>query len=334
MHREGNNYILSIRYLQAQNIIIEPVIIVIITSLIHPLWIYLLTFTFDLGAFGNGLSISLTNLLNFLLIILITKFKAHPEAIVPLFTKESFMDFKEYLNIAIPTLFMICLETWNYEIITLMSGYLPDENQRNAHIILINFSALVYMFPFSLGITSANIVGNYIGGFYPKKAKIAANFILLFTASLSAFFFITFNITRPFLPRIFSSNEKIIEIVNILLIYYFFYQFFDFITTCFCGIYRGLGMQKIIAYTNLVCFYIISLPLNYYLTFPLGLEVYGIRINYIVVIFLLFLVYAYIYMKVDFYEICKVTKKRLTHDQNNIEKSSINNSEMISIAVK
>jgi len=214
---------------------------------------------------------------------------------------------------------MICLESWNYEIITLMSGYLKSEDQRNSHIILVNFGSIIYMFPFALGITSSNIIGKYVGGFYPGKTELVSKFILIFASVLSFVLFIILILSRSLLPKIFSSNQDIVEIVDKLLVYYFFYQFFDFITTTFCGIFRGLGMQKMIAIANFVCFYIISLPLNYYLTFTLGFEVYGIRITYNIVIFLLFVVYCLIYRYcIDFNKICDVTKTRLIHDQNNI----------------
>lgn len=241
-----------------------------------------------------------------------------------MFTKESFKDFREFFKISFPTLLMICLETWNYEIITLMTGYIKDENHRNSHIIIVNFSSMVYMFPFALGVTSSNIVGKYIGGFFPKKAEFASYFIMVYSTLISLVIFTAINCFRGVLPSVFSNNLMIQDVVYVLLLYYSFYQFFDFLTTSFCGIYRGLGLQKIIAIANSICFYVISIPLNYVLTFTLELGVYGTRINFIAIIVLLFSVYSLIYkFKVDFLEICQITKNRLSHDQKNIENSEI-----------
>jgi len=100
-----------------------------------------------------------------------------------------------------------------------------------------------------------------------------------------------------------------------LIIYYIFYEFFDFLTTSYAGMFRGLGMQSIISWANFVCFYIISIPLCYLLVYPAGLGIYGNWISYLIAIIALVFLYSYIYLKkVDFHQICYESKRRLSRD--------------------
>jgi len=301
---------------------------------LHPFWIYLLTIVFDFGAFGNGLSISITNTINFFLLYFATLWKSKKEALVQFFISETFMDIKQFFKIALPSLFMICLEGWNYQIITVMTGYIKHQDQRNAHILLLNLTSVVYMFPFALSVSASNAVGKYIGRNDPQGSKIVCNMIILFSTISSLFVFLLLHCVRVFLPYIFTSDESLAYIMKDLLIYYLFYELFEFLTTSFAGIFRGLGLQKIIAVANLICFYVISIPLNYLLTFTANYGIYGTWISYIVVIVLLTTVYGCIYyIKVDFDDICQITSKRLSEAQFVIDGSdnSRRNSSIVSI---
>jgi len=318
------------RFLQAQTIIIWPVLCIIITSVLHPVWIFLLTKVGDTGAFGNGLSISVTNTFNFILLYFVTRFKAKEETLVNFFVKETFMDIKEFFNIALPSMFMVCLEGWNYQIITILSGYIEDQDQRNSHILLLNISSVIYMFPFALSVTASNIVGKYIGKHQPQSADVVCKMIIVYTSIVSFILFVLLQCFRTLIPYIFTADENLASIMKILLIYYTFYEIFDFMTTSYAGMFRGLGLQKIIAVANLICFYVISIPLNILLTFPAELGIYGTWISYLVVIVMLVSVYTVIYFfKVDFDEICHITNRRLSvaqsiiDEQENSRKSSM-----------
>jgi len=122
-------------------------------------------------------------------------------------------------------------------------------------------------------------------------------------------------IVRPFVPYMWTDKEDIAEVMKTLITYYIFYEFFDFLTTSYAGMFRGLGMQTIISVANFVCFYLISIPLCYVLTYPSKWGIYGNWLSYIIAIIILVLLYSYIYLrKVDFYRICQDSKRRLSHD--------------------
>jgi len=196
-----------------------------------------------------------------------------------------------------------------------MTGYLEDVNQRNAHLLVVNFSVIVYMFPFGLSVGASNIVGKYIGASQPKKAYYSSNMIIVFSQILSVIVICLLFVLQAFIPKILTNEIEVRKILEVLLMYFYFFCIFNFVTVSFAGIYRGIGYQMIIAVVNFICFYIFSIPLAYLLTFPLEFEVYGTRISYLIIVVILYVSYFAIYkFKVDFDIICNETVKRLQSD--------------------
>jgi MATE family multidrug resistance protein len=302
------------RFLQAQGIYIPTIFIVLTTSLIHPLWLYLFFNVFDWGAFGNGFAASITNMLNFFLLSILI-IKKSKKGTYFMLNADSFRGWKEFLAVAIPSSLMICLETWNYQITAIMTGYLADKNEINGNVILLNLSLFFYMFPFGLSVACSNLVGKYVGRFSVKATELSCKMSVVYTL-ICSFLVMTFlAIVRPWLPYIYTNDEKLADVVKNLIVYYIFYEFFDFLTTSYAGMFRGLGMQNIISVANFICFYVISIPLCYWLTYPAGYGIYGNWTSYIISIVCLVALYSVIYLKkVDFYQICKDSHKRLSQD--------------------
>jgi len=257
---------------------------------------------------------SVTNILNFFLVAALTKYKSKPEAFF-FINKDSLKGWKEFFAVAIPSCLMICLETWNYQITAVMTAYLADQDQINGNVILLNLSLFFYMFPFGLAVASSNLVGKYVGRFSVKATEMSCKLSVVFTLACSFLVMTFLTIIRPFIPYIYTTDEKLVDVVKTLIIYYIFYEFFDFLTTSYAGMFRGLGMQTIISVANFVCFYIVSIPLCYALTYPAGWGIYGNWISYIIAIIMLVLCYTFIYIRhVDYYQICKESQKRLSRD--------------------
>jgi len=258
---------------------------------------------------------------------------SHPETLTP-FNSESFAGFKEFLRIAFPSCLMICLETWNYQITGIMTGYLP-EVQIESNSIVLNVSLFFYMFPFGLSVASSNLVGKFVGRFSVQATEYACKMSIIFTLICSLLVMILLLIVRPFLPLIYTDVEEEVNIIKDILLMYAFYEFFDFLTTSYAGMYRGLGMQNIIAFANFVCFYIISIPLCYLLTYPFEMEIYGTWTSYILAIICLVFFYSLIYVKkVDYYKICKESSKRLSHDSHKVDELNSRSNSQVNLIQK
>jgi len=57
---------------------------------------------------------------------------------------DTFKNLGPYMNMAIPSTLMICLEWWAKEAFTLMSGYISVPTVA-ANVILFNISGVIYM---------------------------------------------------------------------------------------------------------------------------------------------------------------------------------------------
>ncbi len=302
------------RFLLAQGIFIPPIFMVLVSSILHPLWVYIFFNALDMGAFGNGLSCSITNLLNYVFLLLILKKYSNKDALF-FINKDSFVGFKEFFSIAIPSMLMLCLESWNYQIINFMVGYLDDLLQENVNSFTISFSSMMYMFPFGLSVSSANTIGQLVGDYEPKKTQVATKCIVIFTTIFALIIAIFLCAFKNLAPYIFTSKEKEVELMQNLLWIYLFYNVNDVFNNSYAGIFRGLGMQKTISVVNFICYYIVSLPLTYLLVFECGYGVYGVWSAYVVTIYLMLFSYIFIHLKyVDYDKICEEANKRLSTD--------------------
>ncbi|KAL5983848.1 hypothetical protein ACLOJK_017944 [Asimina triloba] len=81
----------------------------------------------------------------------------------------------QLLALAVPSCVGICLEWWCYEIMTVLSGYLPDPRAAVATTaILMQTLNLCYTLSMSLGSCASTRVGNELGSGAPNKARFAA----------------------------------------------------------------------------------------------------------------------------------------------------------------
>ena len=95
-------------------------------------------------------------------------------------------------------------------------------------------------------------------------------------------FAILFLMINNFLPKVFSSDLQIVNLASKLLIIAALFQLFDGIQVTIVGILRGLEDFKIPTLISLVGYWIIALPLAYWLAFILQLETVGVWIGLLV----------------------------------------------------
>ena len=91
--------------------------------------------------------------------------------------------------------------------------------------------------------------------------------------TLSALMFVLF--PRP-LMRLFTTDASVISAGVILMIIAAFFQLFDGVQTVTTGALRGLGDTKSAMLLNLICYWIIGVPLGYALCFHWHMGAAGI----------------------------------------------------------
>jgi MATE family multidrug resistance protein len=76
--------------------------------------------------------------------------------------KRSFQNLGFYLKIGVPGALLTCYEWWAFEILTIFAGMIST-TALGAHIIIYQWSILVFMVPLGAAQAASTLTGNFIG---------------------------------------------------------------------------------------------------------------------------------------------------------------------------
>jgi MATE family multidrug resistance protein len=145
-----------------------------------------------------------------------------------------------------------------------------------AHQIAITLAALTYMV--ASGVASAATIktGNYLGQKLftdLRRSAIASYHVAIIFMSCTAILFV---LASSLLPFIYTNDLKVVEIAAQLLIIAGFFQLFDGTQVVGLGVLRGVGDVNVPTIITFLSYWIIGIPLGYFLGIYLGIGVKGI----------------------------------------------------------
>ena len=152
----------------------------------------------------------------------------------------------------------------------------------SAHLIAINFSALLFMVPLGLASAVTTRVGNALGRGEPDAARYAGLIgllIVLFTQTLSATTMLLF---PAYIVRIYTGDAAIASIAIGLLFYSAIFQYADGIQIVAAGALRGLKDTLVPMFINILSYLVLGLSAGYYLTFNKAMGPAGMWIGMII----------------------------------------------------
>jgi MATE family multidrug resistance protein len=165
--------------------------------------------------------------------------------------------------------------------------------QQAAHQVAINLAAVTYML--ASGVASAATIktGNNFGkqAYHElRKSAIASYHVIIGFMSLTALLFVFAN---TLLPYIYTEDHAVIAIAAQLLIIAGFFQLFDGTQVVGLGVLRGIGDVNIPTIITFIAYWLIGIPLGYYLGITMKIGVngiwYGLTIGLLTASLLLFL---------------------------------------------
>jgi multidrug resistance protein, MATE family len=145
-----------------------------------------------------------------------------------------------------------------------------------AHQIAINLASITYMMSSGLSAAAAIKSGNYFGAKNHNKLQLATNasyHVVIVFMCLTALIFTFGNYA---LPWMYTSDINVIVIAAQLLIIAALFQLFDGTQVVGLGVLRGIGDVNIPTFITFLAYWVIGLPLGYYLGISLALGVSGI----------------------------------------------------------
>jgi MATE family multidrug resistance protein len=148
--------------------------------------------------------------------------------------------------------------------------------EQAAHQVAINLASITYMI--SSGIASAATIktGNNLGksNFNDlRKSALASYHVIILFMAITAVIFI---LASSLLPYIYTEDLSVVRIASHLLIIAGFFQLFDGTQVVGLGVLRGLGDVNYPTVITFFAYWVLGIPLGYFLGIQLGFGVNGI----------------------------------------------------------
>ncbi len=185
---------------------------------------------------------------------------------------------KRLLQIGAPAAGQILMEVGAWNLATFSAGYL-NPVALATHQIVLNYASVTYMVPLGISAAAAVSVGHAIGaGDLPRARRAGWMALGLGTGFmlLAALVFLLW--PRP-LIELFSRDPRVLAVGPALLGIVAAFEVFDGIQTVSTGALRGLGETQAPMWANFVAYFVLGLPLGFYLCFGLEWGIYGLWIG-------------------------------------------------------
>ena len=236
----------------------------------------------ELGGAGNAIAVSLTYTVLFFIALFLTL--KHPKINkYQIFKKEGirFKYWGEIFKLGIPIAIATALETVVFSTLSLMVSRF-DTTIIASHQAALNFSGFLYSLPVSVANTATIIVAYHVGAKNYKLAKsytalsVALGVISAGTAGLIVLLFDTQ------IPYLYSTDSGVIDLTAHLLIFAIGFALCDSFASALAGVLRGYKKVVPICVAMFVGYYIVGIPVAYYLVFTKGVGIDGLWIGWII----------------------------------------------------
>ncbi len=272
------------RYLQGMGVV-KPVTFALVTANLINLagnWLLIYGhFGFPaLGVRGSALSTVAARMYMalFLLVVAVLHERKRGLALFTKFPQPNRQRIVRILRLGGPAATQMIFEIGAFGAATVIAAKLSPEALA-AHQVALNIASVTYMVPLGIAAASAVAVGHAVGAGDPARARRAgwlAIFMAIGFMALMAVLLIAFPTA---ICRIYSPDPRVLAIGVPLLALAAAFQIFDGIQTAATGSLRGLGHTKAPMILNFIGYWVIGLPLGYFLCFHTGLGVFGVWIG-------------------------------------------------------
>ncbi|XP_069459712.1 multidrug and toxin extrusion protein 2 isoform X12 [Ovis canadensis] len=219
-------YSLQAKYLQNQGIVWPQVFSGVVGNCVNALANYVLVSVLGQGVRGSAFANTVSQFSQavFLLFYIVLK-KLHLETWAG-WSWECLQDWGPFFRLAIPSMLMLCIEWWAYEIGSFLVGLLSVLDL-SAQAVIYEVATVIYMIPMGLSIAVCVRVGTALGAADTVQAKRSAISGTLCTVGTSLVVGILLSLLRNKLGHIFTNDEEVVALVNKVLPLYIFFQLFD-----------------------------------------------------------------------------------------------------------
>lgn len=185
---------------------------------------------------------------------------------------------KYIFKIGVPSGLQFFFEIAAFSLAVVMMGWL-GENQLAAHQIAINVASTTYMMAAGLGVAGGIRVGEGRGLRSIHKIKTSGNVAILLVAAFMTLMMLLIIVLKRFLVELYISDIEVIEIAVTLMWIAAVFQLSDGIQVVALGILRGIADVNIPTWITMFAYWVVALPLGYFLGFTMKLDAIGVWIG-------------------------------------------------------
>lgn len=169
---------------------------------------------------------------------------------------------RRLLSVGLPIGVSIFAEASIFSVIALLIGGL-GATVVAGHQIALNFSSMVFMIPYSLGMAATVRVGQALGRREPREARFAAGVAMATALAYACLSASSMLWLRTDIAEIYTPDLAVIGVAGSLLIYSAFFQFSDAIQVTAAGALRGYQDTRVTMLITLLAYWGIGLPVGY-----------------------------------------------------------------------
>ena len=305
-------------YLYSCDIFFPSSVAIVVSSIVFGILTYVLFEKTDLDILAVSISFNVMQVLSVLLIFLYIIIRKPVPGSFFLPRGPSFKGLWELFTHEFFVGSMMFLEWISLEIIYLFAGRLGLEELGAMTIVFTNFQTL-YAVPVSLADTVLAFVGNAMGERNLPKAKSFLKAGLVWSIASLICIELAYVFCARQIAEFYTSDEAtIVETVRVFKLYLFYFPP-DFIQIVLSSGIRAIGKEKLGSVMFIVCYYLISIPLAYFLCFGLELRDSGLVFGPTLGLYCLLIWLIFSYWKIDWDAQLEVIAIRIKQDQKAID---------------
>ncbi|KAK1365898.1 Protein DETOXIFICATION [Heracleum sosnowskyi] len=198
------------------------------------------------------------------------------------FSKAAFLDIIPLVKLSLSSGFMVCLELWYTAVLVLVAGYMENaEVAIAAFSICLNINSWELMM--CLGFLGAACVrvANELGKGNANAVRFSIKVLVATSLVIGAIFSTLCFLFHKELAHFFTDDKEVADTISDLSVLLGVSVFLNSVYPVLSGVAVGAGLQGTVAIVNLVCYYLIGIPVGIFFGYVVGLQVKGIWIGMI-----------------------------------------------------
>lgn len=182
---------------------------------------------------------------------------------------------KKILSLGVPAGLQYVFESTAFSIAAIFAGWI-SATALASHQIAISLASVSYIVATGIGAAAVVRVGNQLGKGNFRELRLAANSLFFMTVVWMSFCGLILFLGRYFFPALFSTDMEVIQLTSGLILIAVLFQLSDGLQVFALGALRGIKDVKIPTMLTFVAYWLVALPLAWFLGIFLDFGAAGI----------------------------------------------------------